>query len=60
MKKVFYLNVHHIENQSDKEPRLSNLFSKIDQNFITKNQERKDLMRLYKDLPQALDKLYTD
>ena len=39
---------------------MSNLFSRIDQYFIEKHFERKDLMRIYKDIPLALEKLYTD
>ena len=49
VKKIFYLNVHQIQT---KEPaRMSTLFSRIDNHFIIKNQERKDLMRLYRDIP---------
>ena len=40
--------------------RLSSMFSRIDQWFIQKNQERKDLMRLYKDIPLSLEQLYSD
>jgi hypothetical protein len=53
VKKTFYLNVHQI--QSEEPARLSSMFSRIDQWFIQKNQERKDLMRLYKDIPLSLE-----
>ena len=53
VKKTFYLNVHQI--QTEEPARLSSLFSRIDQWFIEKNQERKDLMRIYKDIPLGLE-----
>ena len=39
---------------------MSGMFSKIDKWFIERNQERKDLMRMYKDIPVSLEKLYSD
>ncbi len=61
VKKTFYLNVHQMQTQSEGgTAKMSSLFSRIDQYFIEKNFERKDLMRIYKDIPLALEKLYTD
>ena len=64
VKKTFYLNVHQMQTQSEGggggNAKMSNLFSRIDQYFIEKHFERKDLMRIYKDIPLALEKLYTD
>ncbi|TNV75725.1 hypothetical protein FGO68_gene14818 [Halteria grandinella] len=39
---------------------MSTLFSRIDAHFIKKNFERKDLMRMYKDCPMAIEQLYLD
>ena len=59
VKKTFYLNVHQMQSESGNS-KMSTLFSRIDQYFIEKHFERKDLMRIYKDIPLSLEKLYTD
>ena len=59
MKKTFYLNVHQMQSEHGN-AKMSTLFSRIDQHFIAKHFERKDLMRIYKDIPLSLDSLYSD
>ncbi len=56
-KHTFYLSVHHIQHSGN---ALSGLFSKLDQHFIANHNDRRDLMRMYKDIPLSLDQLYTD
>ena len=40
--------------------RVNSVFSQIDDHFIKKNCDRKDLMRQYKDIPMPLDRLYKE
>ena len=48
--------MHAVEaKQTDK---LNSLFARLDEHFLKKNVERKDLMRQYKDIPLPLSELY--
>ena len=44
----------------DEDRRLTTLFAKMDKHFIKKFYERKDMMRTYRDIPLALDRLYKE
>ena len=42
------------------EQGLSAMFSKMDRHFIHKWQDKKEMMRTYRDIPLALDRLYKE
>lgn len=55
----FEVDISALRDEPDAN-RLSGLFSKIDRHFINKFQDRKDMIRTYRDIPLALDRLYKE
>jgi len=46
--------------QNKEHSKLSNIFSLLDEHFIQAHQERKELLRSYKDMPVPAEKLYKE
>ena len=58
VRKQFSIDIHQISQKSCN--RVSDLFARLDTYFLTKHAERKDLLRMYRDIPLPLNKLYHD
>ena len=59
IKKSFTVDLSKVHPKKD-EQGLSAMFSKMDRHFIHKFQDRKDMLRTYRDIPLALDRLYKE
>ena len=59
IQKDFSVDIAGLQFKED-DGRLSSLFSKIDKHFIKKFHDRKDMLRTYRDIPIALERLYKE
>ena len=58
-RQVFTVDIASIKPvESDR--RLTTLFSKMDRHYIKKNAGKKEMLRTYRDIPLALDRLYKE
>ena len=56
-KKVFKIDLADL---APSRVSVSNIFSAIDQHYLSQFNERKEMVRAYKDIPVALNSLYKD